>query len=55
MKPIIQFDDFEKLDLRVGKVVSAIMPEWSEKLIEYKKTTGSLSNFPGSKDITNLE
>ena len=26
-----------------------------EKLIEYKKTTGSLSNFPGSKDITNLE
>ena len=40
MKPIIQFDDFEKLDLRVGKVVSAIMPEWSEKLIEYKVDFG---------------
>lgn len=26
-----------------------------EKLFEYKKTTGSLSGFPGSKDITNLE
>ena len=26
-----------------------------EKLLEHKKTTGNLSNFPGSKDITNLE
>jgi glutamate dehydrogenase/leucine dehydrogenase len=26
-----------------------------EKLIEYKKSTGSLSGFPGSKDITNAE
>ncbi len=26
-----------------------------EKLFEYKKSTGSLSGFPGSKDITNAE
>lgn len=26
-----------------------------EKLLEYKKNTGSLSGFPGSKDITNAE
>ncbi|MFA5778366.1 MAG: Glu/Leu/Phe/Val dehydrogenase [Candidatus Paceibacterota bacterium] len=26
-----------------------------EKLLEHKKTTSNLSNFPGSKDITNLE
>lgn len=34
MKPIITIDDFKKIELRVGKVVAAEVPEWSEKLIQ---------------------
>ncbi|OGJ37581.1 MAG: hypothetical protein A2383_01000 [Candidatus Pacebacteria bacterium RIFOXYB1_FULL_39_46] len=34
MKPIIEYADFEKLDLRIGKVTKAIAPEWSEKLLQ---------------------
>jgi methionyl-tRNA synthetase len=41
MKPTINYDDFEKLDLRVGKVISAVAPEWSEKLIESKVDFGA--------------
>lgn len=41
MKSIIDYSDFEKLDMRVGKVISATVPEWSEKLIEYKVDFGS--------------
>jgi len=40
MKPIIEYADFEKLDLRVGKVVEASAPEWSNKLIEMKVDFG---------------
>jgi len=40
MKPIIQYEDFDKLDIRVGKVVEANIPEWSEKLIEFKVDFG---------------
>ncbi len=36
IKPTIEFPDFEKLDLRVGKVLAASEPEWSNKLIEMK-------------------
>jgi len=36
MKPIIEFADFEKLDLRVGKILEAGEPAWSNKLIEMK-------------------
>jgi len=35
MKPTIEYSDFEKLDLRVGLVTSAIMPSWSHKLIQF--------------------
>lgn len=35
MKPDISYDDFAKLDIRVGQVVSADLPEWSTKLIRY--------------------
>lgn len=35
MKPTINYDDFDKLDIRAGKVVEASAPEWSEKLIRY--------------------
>lgn len=40
MKPIIEYDDFEKMDLRVGKVLEASEPEWSNKLIEMKVDFG---------------
>ncbi len=33
-KETIQFADFAKLDLRIGRVMAAVIPEWSEKLIE---------------------
>lgn len=35
MKDLIAYDDFGKLDIRVGQVVSADLPEWSTKLIRY--------------------
>jgi methionyl-tRNA synthetase len=34
MKPTVNFADFAKLDLRIGKVIAAKVPEWSNKLIE---------------------
>jgi methionine--tRNA ligase beta chain len=40
MKDIINFKDFSKLDVRVGKVVEASVPEWSEKLIKLKVDLG---------------
>lgn len=36
MKPTISFEDFEKLDLRVGKVLEAFAPAWSQKAIQFK-------------------
>jgi len=36
MKDLISYGDFEKLDIRAGKVVAASAPEWSEKLIRYE-------------------
>ena len=33
MKPIIQYDDFAKLDLRVGEVLNCVAKEGSEKLL----------------------
>ena len=40
MKQVIAYDDFAKLDIRVGLVVSASAPEWSEKLIRYEVDLG---------------
>lgn len=40
MKDTIQYPDFEKLDLRVGKILEASAPEWSEKLLEFKVDFG---------------
>jgi len=40
IKPSINYPDFEKLDLRVGKVVAASNPDWSEKLLEFKVDFG---------------
>lgn len=40
MKNTIKYEDFEKLDIRVGKVLEASSPEWSEKLIRYEVDLG---------------
>lgn len=34
MKPHITFADWEKLDVRLGTIVEASAPEWSNKLIQ---------------------
>lgn len=36
MKESINYGDFEKLDIRAGRIVTASAPEWSEKLIRYE-------------------
>lgn len=36
MKDLIDYTDFEKLDIRAGKIMAASAPEWSEKLIRYE-------------------
>lgn len=40
MKPIIQYPDFDKLDIRVGKIIDVSIPSWSSKLIELKVNFG---------------
>ncbi len=35
MKPTIEYSDFEKLELRVGKITEASAPEWSNKLLQF--------------------
>ncbi len=41
MKEIITYDDFAKLDLRVGRVIAASAPEWSQKLLQFTVDFGS--------------
>ena len=40
MKDLISFADFSKMELRVGKVVEAKIPEGSEHLIELRVSFG---------------
>ena len=40
MKPEISYDDFAKLDIRVGTIVSASAPEWSKKLLRFEVSFG---------------
>lgn len=40
MKSTIEYPDFEKLDLRVGKITAATAPEWSAKLLEFTVDLG---------------
>lgn len=35
MKPTITYDDFSKLDIRIGTIVEASIPEWSKKLLRF--------------------
>lgn len=40
MKPTIAFSDFDKLELRVGTIIEASLPEWSAKLIQFRVDFG---------------
>lgn len=59
MKPIIEYADFDKLDLRVGLVIAASLPEWSGKLIEMRVDFGSeigqKTIFAGIRKFVNFE
>lgn len=35
MKDLISYEDFGKLEIRVGLIVEASNPEWSDKLVRY--------------------
>ncbi len=39
-RPVVDFSQFIKLEMRVGKVLSATLPEWSDKLIEQRVDFG---------------
>ena len=53
MKETINYDEFDKLDIRTGRVVEAKSPEWSEKLLEFEvdfgKEIGKRTIFAGIK------
>ncbi|MBP9669787.1 hypothetical protein KBD75_00080 [Candidatus Woesebacteria bacterium] len=40
MKDIINFDDYAKIEVRVGKIIEAIVPEGSNKLIQFRVDFG---------------
>lgn len=40
MKPTITFSDWDKLDIRLGTILTASNPEWSNKLIELRVNFG---------------
>jgi len=41
IKPVIEYPDFEKLDIRVGQIVAVVEPEWSRKLLQFTVDFGS--------------
>jgi methionyl-tRNA synthetase len=41
MKTTIEYADFDKLELRIGKVIEASAPEWSNKLLQFKVDFGA--------------
>lgn len=41
MKDLITFDEYAKVEVRVGKIVEAIVPEGSAKLIQFTVDFGS--------------
>lgn len=48
----ITYQDFMKLDIRVGTVVEAVIPEWSSKLLQFTVDFGTLGKrtiFSGIK------
>ena len=40
MKPTISYDDFDKVDVRIGTITAASSPEWSKKLLRFEVDFG---------------
>ena len=57
MKPVITFDEYAKVEVRVGKIVSAFVPEGSAKLIQFEVDFGDEKRtiFSGIKEWYNPE
>jgi methionyl-tRNA synthetase len=59
MKPVISFDDYVKIEVRVGKIVEAVVPEGSNKLIQFKVDfgveIGQKTIFSGIKEWYSLD
>lgn len=59
MKPTITIDDFAKLEIRIGKVVEASIPEGSNKLIrqvvDFGEEIGRKVIFSGIQSFYSLE
>ena len=59
MKPIINFDDYVKIEVRVGKIIEAVVPEGSNKLIQFTVDfggeIGQKTIFSGIKEWYNPE
>ena len=53
MKDIINFDDYSKIEVRVGQIVSAEVPEGSNKLIKFDVDFGP-SASSGSNEIRTI-
>ena len=52
MKDIITFDDYSKIEVRVGKIVAATLPEGSNKLLQFRVDFGEYQKtiFSGIKE-----
>lgn len=54
MKDLVKYEDFGKLEIRAGLIVTASAPEWSKKLIRYEidfgEEIGRKTLFSGIRD-----
>lgn len=54
MKTLINFDEYNKIEVRVGQIVEAVVPEGSNKLIQFRvdfgPETGQKTIFSGIKE-----
>lgn len=52
MKAIINFEDYAKVEVRVGKIVAAVVPDGSNKLIQFTVDFGDETRtiFSGIKE-----
>lgn len=53
MKDLIAFADYAKIEVRVGKIIAAEVPEGSEKLIKFSVDFGP-SDTSGSNEVRTI-
>lgn len=41
MKTAITYPDFDKIDIRIGRIMTATAPEWSNKLLRFEVDFGA--------------